>query len=82
MPPTQKKLAEPVKPVEPTKEPFIKKGDLVNLVSGGRTLPNYEVLDWDAEFYKFRGSIHVAPQTEIVLIPRCQIEAMGLVNER
>ena len=64
------------------KESFIKAGDLVNLVSGGRTLPNYEILDWDDRYIKFRGSLSVAPQTEIVLIPHEQIEAMGLVGQR
>jgi len=54
---------------------------LVHLVSGGRTLQNYEVLDWDDKFIKFRGSEQIAPQTQIVLIPQGQIEAIGLVGE-
>jgi hypothetical protein len=78
MPPIAKKaVAEAT-----AKESFIKVGDLVNLVSGGRTLPSYEILGWDDKYIKFRGSLTVAPQTEIVLIPHEQIEAMGLVGQR
>jgi len=61
---------------------LLKTGALVNLVSGGRTLENYEVLAIDDKFIKFRGNVQVAPQTEIVLIPYAKIEALGLRNER
>lgn len=57
-------------------------GDIVHLVNGGRTLQHYEVLDMDEHFIKFRANIQNAPQTEIVLIPRDKIEALGLPNER
>jgi hypothetical protein len=57
-------------------------GDLVHLVSGGRTYQNYEVLDMDDKFIKFRGSVMNAPQTEIVLVPYEKIEALGLPNGR
>lgn len=61
---------------------FLEVGMIVNLVSGGRTLPSYEVLDFDEKYVKFRGSMMIAPQTEIVLIPHAQIEAIGLVGVR
>lgn len=77
MPPAKRAAVEAA-----PKESFFKKGDLVNLVSGGRTLPSYEILDWDDTYMKFRGSLSVAPQTEIVLIPHTKIEAMGLVGQR
>lgn len=62
--------------------PFLEVGDIVNIVSHGRTLQNYEVLGMDDRFVKFRADMSVAPQTEVVLIPYAQIEAIGLVNER
>lgn len=71
----------PAKRIEPTTS-LLKKGAFVNLVAGGRTLENYEVLDWDDNFVKFRGSVHVAPQTELVLIPWQKLEALGLRDER
>lgn len=61
---------------------LLKIGMLVNLVSGGRTLTDYEVLDFDDRLVKFRGSVLNAPQTEIVLIPWEKIEAMGIRSER
>lgn len=61
---------------------LLKKGALVNLEKGGRTLTNLEVLDWDDTFVKFRWDIHTSPQTEIVLIPWQKIESIGLVGER
>lgn len=63
-------------------KPLLEKGKLVNLEKGGRTLTDLEVLDWDDNFVKFRWSVHVSPQTEIVLIPWAKIEAIGLVGER
>jgi hypothetical protein len=57
-------------------------GMLVHLVSGGRTLENYEVLDMDDRFVKFRANAQVAPQTEVILIPFEKIEVMGLPGER
>lgn len=76
MPPVQKRpvIEEPIG--------LLKIGDIVNIVNGGRTLQNYEVLDMDQRFIKFRADMSVAPQTEVVLIPYAQIEAIGLVNER
>lgn len=61
---------------------LLKLGAIVNLVSGGRTLTDYEVVDFDEHFIKFRGSILNAPQTELVLIPWGKIEALGLRDER
>lgn len=61
---------------------LLKKGALVNLERGGRTLQNLEVLDWDEHFIKLRWDIHVSPQVEIVLVPWGKIEALGLVGER
>lgn len=79
MPPTKRSPVE----VEPTSAPsFLKVGDIVNIVSHGRTLQSYEVLGMDDRFIKFRADMSVAPQTEVVLIPYAQIEAIGLVNER
>jgi hypothetical protein len=63
-------------------EGLLKKGVLINLEKGGRTLTNLEVLDWDETFVKFRWDIHTSPQTEIVLIPWQKIDAIGLVGER
>jgi hypothetical protein len=53
-------------------------GDLVHLVSGGRTLTNYEVLDMDDRFLKLSANIQVAPQTNVILIPWSSIEVLGL----
>jgi len=61
---------------------LLKKGSLVNLEKGGRTLTNLEVLDWDEAFVKFRWDVHTSPQSEIVLVPWQKIEAIGLVGER
>lgn len=61
---------------------LLKIGDVVNLEKGGRTLTGYEVLDFDARYVKFRGSILNSPQTEIVLIPHEKIEAIGLAGQR
>lgn len=65
-----------------TVEALLKKGAIVNLEKGGRTLTGLEVIDWDEHFIKFRWSVHVSPQTEIVLIPWSKVEAIGLVGER
>jgi hypothetical protein len=65
-----------------TPEPFLKKGQLINLERGGRTLQNLEVLDFDENFLKLRWDIHVSPQTEIVVVPWSKVEAIGLVGER
>lgn len=61
---------------------LLKKGAIVSLEKGGRTLTGLEVLDWDDTFVKFRWNVHVSPQTEIVLIPWQKIEAIGLEGER
>lgn len=74
MPPIQKKTEAP--------EGFLRKGQLVHLGLNGRTLQNREILDWDDKFLKIRSDISVAPQTEIVLLPWAQIEAIGLTDER
>lgn len=72
----------PAKRTETEPQPLLKKGAVVNVVFASRTHTGYEVLDFDEHFIKFRGNIHVAPQTEIVLVPRSQIEAIGLTDER
>lgn len=83
MPPAKRIEQKPAEEANSMRqEPFLRVGQIVNLVAGGRTLPGYEVLGWDGEFIKFRGSVHVAPQTEVVLIPYGKIEAIGLTDER
>lgn len=74
----------PAKRVEVEKAPegFLRKGRIVNLTAGGRTLFAYEILDWDEHFVKFRADVSVSPQTEVVLIPYGKIEAIGLTDER
>lgn len=74
MPPIQKKMETP--------EGFLRKGQLVHLGLNGRTLQNREVLGWDDRFLKIRSDVSVSPQTEIVLLPWAQIEAIGLTDER
>jgi hypothetical protein len=74
MPPIAKKTEAP--------SGLLKKGALVNLEKGGRTLTNLEVLDWDETFVKFRWDVHTSPQAEVVLVPWVKIEAIGLVGER
>lgn len=66
--------ADPVKDLLPI-------GKIVSIVSGGRTLEGYEVLDKDDKFVLFRGNVQVAPQKEFVLIPYGKIEAIGLERE-
>lgn len=83
MPPrTRNDSPPPVAEVANAVNSFLKPGDLVNIVNGGRTLQNYEVLGMDDRFIKFRADMSVAPQTEMVLIPYAQIEAIGLCSER
>ncbi len=53
-------------------------GSIVSIVTGGRTLAGYEVLDKDDRFVKFSANPQVAPQTEVVLVPYGQIEILGL----
>lgn len=74
MPPAKREIAANAK--------LLQIGAIVNIEKGGRTLPGYEVLDFDDRFVKFRGSVSISPQTEIVLIPFEKIEAIGLVGER
>ena len=66
----------------PEPETFLRVGQIVSVVFASRTHTGYEVLGWDDKFIKFRGSMLVAPQTEIVLVPFAQIEAIGLTDER
>lgn len=61
---------------------LLKKGSIVSLEKGGRTLTGLEVLDWDDNFIKFRWNLQISPQTEIVLVPWQKIEAIGLEGER
>lgn len=61
---------------------FLRIGQLVHLVSSGRTFQYREILDMDQHFLKIRSDVSVAPQTEIVLIPWSQIEAIGITDER
>jgi hypothetical protein len=77
MPPAKRVTEESSLP-----QSYLQAGQLVNLTAGGRTLFNYEILGWDANFIKFRGDLTVSPQTEVVLIPYGQIEAIGLVGVR
>lgn len=74
MPPAKRQTAEP--------DGLLRVGMLVNLVSGGRTLENYEILDMDDKFVKFRANPQVAPMTEVVLVPHEKIEMLGLPRER
>ena len=64
----------------PAKAPLLAIGDLIHLVSGGRTLTNYEVLDMDDRFLKLSANPQVAPQTDAILIPWSSIEVLGLPN--
>lgn len=73
-------MAAPRKSVE--SESLLKKGAIVSLEKGGRTLTGLEVLDYDDTFVKFRWNVHVSPQQEIVLVPWAKIEAIGLEGER
>lgn len=86
MPPRKRtETDEPTAMADPDWNPpkaFLREGQIVNLVSGGRTLTGYEVLGIDDRFIKFRGNMTIAPQTEIVLIPWHQVEAIGLTDER
>lgn len=66
----------------PAKAPLLKVGMLVHLVSGGRTLQNYKVLDIDENYVLFQANAQVAPQTEQVLIPHSKIEMLGLADAR
>lgn len=61
---------------------YLQVGQLVNVTASGRTLFNYEILGWDTNFIKFRADVTVSPQTEVVLIPYAQVEAIGLVGVR
>jgi len=72
MPPVQKKT-------EAT-ESLLKVGDLVHLVSGGRTLTNYEVLAMDDRFLKLSANPQIAPQTDVILVPWGALEVLGLPN--
>jgi hypothetical protein len=72
----------PPKPKIAEQPGLLKLGSLINLEKGGRTLTDYEVLDFDDRLLKLRGSVLNAPQTEIVLIPWAQVEAIGLKDER
>lgn len=56
-------------------------GAVVSLVSGGRTMPGYEVVDKDARFVKFRANLQLAPQTDFVLVPYELLEMVGLPRE-
>lgn len=73
MPPVQKKEEA---------SSFLRVGQLVNIVEGGRTLVNREILGWDDRFLKIRSDVTVAPQTEVVLIPWTQVGSIGLTDER
>lgn len=74
MPPAKRQIAE--------QPGLLKIGTLVHLVSGGRTLENYEVLDMDDRFVKLRANLQIAPMTEVVLVPYEKIEILGLPGER
>ncbi len=72
MPPVQK-----VTPKVAVKD-LLPIGSVVSLVSGGRTLPGYEVVDKDDRFVMFRASLQIAPMTDFVLVPYEQLEMVGL----
>jgi len=67
---------------EEAPECFLRVGQLVHLVSSGRTLQYREVLGMDDKFLKIRSDVTVSPQTEVVLIPWARIEAIGITDER
>lgn len=77
MPPAKRVTEESTLP-----QSFLQVGQVTNVTVNGRTLFGYEILGWDANFVKFRGDLTVSPQTEVVLIPYGQIEAIGLVGIR
>jgi hypothetical protein len=64
----------------PSKGSLLNVGDSIHLVSGGRTLTNYEVLDMDDRFLKLSANPQIAPQTDAILIPWTSIEVLGLPN--
>lgn len=66
----------------PVKKNLLEVGQLCNLLVGGRTLQNYELLDQDDHFMKFKANLQIAPQTEVVLFHRSSIEGIGLVGVR
>jgi hypothetical protein len=74
-------MAAPRKTTAEEAKPLLRKGQLINLDRGGRTLQNLEVLDFDDNFLKLRWDVHVSPQTEIVLVPWREA-VIGLVGER
>lgn len=86
MPPRKRiETDEPTAMVNPDwnpPQPLLRRGQLVHLILNGRTLQYREILDWDDRFLKIRSDLSVAPQTEIVLIPWNQVEALGLTDER
>lgn len=87
MPP--RKRTEPIaevleesKLIPESKTSFLREGQIVHIILGGRTIQYREILGWDDHFLKIRSDVSVAPQTEIILIPFAQIEAIGLTDER
>jgi len=78
MPPAKK--AAPAGPPAKEDKKLFKVGQLCHLVINGQTLQNYELLDEDGEYLKFRANVQMSPQTGIVLIPKHAIERIGLVN--
>ena len=75
-----KKTASPVG--IKTNPELLKKGSIVNIDVGGRTLTGLEVLDYDERFIKFRWDMRVSPMTEIVLVPWEKVGVLGLTQER
>jgi hypothetical protein len=80
MPPTKRAVAQAT--AAPEVRELLAPGRIVNMDIGGRTLTGLEVLDFDDKFIKLRWDIHVAPQTEIVLIPWEKVGVIGLTDER
>jgi len=72
----------PPKPKIADQPGLLKIGKIVNVDIGGRTLTGLEVLDYDDRFIKFRWDMHVAPQTEVVLVPWEKVGVIGLTDER
>lgn len=74
-------VAKTSAPKAEEKKDLLPVGKIVSIVSGGRTLQNYEVLEKDEKFVLFLGNPLNAPQTEYVLIPYEKIEAIGFGRE-
>lgn len=58
-------------------------GDLLNVAIGGKlAYKNAELLGHNEVYLKVRGSLSIAPFTEIVMVPWSAIEGVGVVGQR